>query len=99
MGPRSAVLGWGDARGLRPWDLGWDSIGGHEMLHWVGLTHVGCANGTVGGAFYGATKRCIGWGGRARAAPLGPSVELLMGPRSAILVEGDGRRIHSNRGL
>eukprot|EP00959_Pyramimonas_sp_CCMP1952_P470243 9496305-Pyramimonas_sp.AAC.1 len=46
----------------------------------------GCATATLNGAPYGATKRMRGvpkWCGAAmRAAPLGPSVELPMCPRS-----------------
>ena len=41
-----------------------------------------------GGVPYGATKRCPGLGKRMRAPPLGPSVELPMGPRNAALGEG-----------
>eukprot|EP00959_Pyramimonas_sp_CCMP1952_P179896 3761831-Pyramimonas_sp.AAC.1 len=44
--------------------------------------------GACGEAPYGATRRCTGLGKRIRTPPHGPSVELLMGPRSAIL----GRR-------
>eukprot|EP00959_Pyramimonas_sp_CCMP1952_P214146 4480623-Pyramimonas_sp.AAC.1 len=51
------------------------------VLH--GETHASCTTGTIGGAPYGATKRCTTWGRRMRIAPLGPSVELPMGPRSA----------------
>eukprot|EP00959_Pyramimonas_sp_CCMP1952_P328571 6878932-Pyramimonas_sp.AAC.3 len=59
---------------------------GHETLCWVGGgAHANCATVTFGGAPCGATKRCIGWGGRMRPAPLGPSVELPMGLRSAAL--------------
>eukprot|EP00959_Pyramimonas_sp_CCMP1952_P405318 8495121-Pyramimonas_sp.AAC.1 len=36
MGPRSAVLGGGDARGHRDWGLGWTSLWGHETPCWVG---------------------------------------------------------------
>eukprot|EP00959_Pyramimonas_sp_CCMP1952_P107789 2253867-Pyramimonas_sp.AAC.1 len=47
--------------------------------------------GGFGEAPYGATKRCSGWvkkcqiecAGRTRTVPLGASVELPMGPRSA----------------
>eukprot|EP00959_Pyramimonas_sp_CCMP1952_P417827 8754054-Pyramimonas_sp.AAC.1 len=31
---------------------------GHETLSWVGETHANAATGTIGGAPYGATKRC-----------------------------------------
>eukprot|EP00959_Pyramimonas_sp_CCMP1952_P444298 9302240-Pyramimonas_sp.AAC.1 len=48
-----------------------------------GGPHADCANGTFGGAPSGATKRCAGCGCPMRTAPLGPSVELPLGPRSA----------------
>eukprot|EP00959_Pyramimonas_sp_CCMP1952_P065389 1365027-Pyramimonas_sp.AAC.1 len=48
--------------------------------------HSNCTTGTFGGASSGATK---GWGGRMRTRPLGPSAELPMGPRSAVLGGGD----------
>eukprot|EP00959_Pyramimonas_sp_CCMP1952_P096945 2026575-Pyramimonas_sp.AAC.1 len=51
----------------------------------VARTHVDTAAGAFGVAPYGATKRCPGRGSRMRTAPLGPSLELLMGPRSAAL--------------
>eukprot|EP00959_Pyramimonas_sp_CCMP1952_P297644 6226620-Pyramimonas_sp.AAC.1 len=50
MGPRSAVLGGGDACGLRHWDLRRSSLGGHEALYSVGETHAGCAIEAFGGA-------------------------------------------------
>eukprot|EP00959_Pyramimonas_sp_CCMP1952_P245591 5133119-Pyramimonas_sp.AAC.1 len=81
LGPRSAVLGGGDACKLRHWNLRWRSLLGHEapavlgggdaceLRHWdVRWT-------------YGAAKHCIRWGRRMRTAPLGPSLELPMGPR------------------
>eukprot|EP00959_Pyramimonas_sp_CCMP1952_P361645 7573944-Pyramimonas_sp.AAC.1 len=43
--------------------------------------------GLSGGASNGATKR-HGWGKRMRTPPLGPSVELPMGPRNASLGGG-----------
>ena len=53
---------------------------------WMGGRHARFATGDFGGAPYGATKRVRGvpeWGGYAmRAAPLGPEVELPMGPRN-----------------
>eukprot|EP00959_Pyramimonas_sp_CCMP1952_P363222 7606307-Pyramimonas_sp.AAC.1 len=52
-------------------------------------THPDCATETRGEAPYVATKRCTGCGRRMRAAPLGPSVELPMGPRNAVLGGGD----------
>eukprot|EP00959_Pyramimonas_sp_CCMP1952_P044800 935788-Pyramimonas_sp.AAC.1 len=36
MGQRNAVLGGGDARKLRHWDLRRSSLWGHETLYWVG---------------------------------------------------------------
>eukprot|EP00959_Pyramimonas_sp_CCMP1952_P103381 2162226-Pyramimonas_sp.AAC.1 len=39
------------------------------------------ATGAVGGAPYVTTKRCTGLGKRLQAPPLGPSVELLVGPQ------------------
>eukprot|EP00959_Pyramimonas_sp_CCMP1952_P020218 426676-Pyramimonas_sp.AAC.1 len=46
MDPRSAVLGGGDACGLRHWDLRRSSRWGHETLYWVVETHAGCSTGT-----------------------------------------------------
>eukprot|EP00959_Pyramimonas_sp_CCMP1952_P094563 1978072-Pyramimonas_sp.AAC.1 len=57
MGPRSAVLGVGDACRLCHWGPQWSSLR--------------------------ATQRCAGRGRRMRAAPRGPSVEPLIGSRSA----------------
>eukprot|EP00959_Pyramimonas_sp_CCMP1952_P072265 1509282-Pyramimonas_sp.AAC.1 len=54
-----------------------------------GGTHAGCASGTVGGAPYGAAKRCTGWGSRMRAAPVGPSSKLIIRPRDIVLGERD----------
>ena len=51
-----------------------------------GETHAGCAIEAFGGAPYGATKGCIGWEGLMRGAPVEPSVELPMWPRSVYLV-------------
>eukprot|EP00959_Pyramimonas_sp_CCMP1952_P280486 5863022-Pyramimonas_sp.AAC.1 len=45
--------------------------------------------GAFGGAPYGATTRCIMWGRRMRTPPLGPSVELPMGPRNTVVGGGD----------
>eukprot|EP00959_Pyramimonas_sp_CCMP1952_P216595 4530287-Pyramimonas_sp.AAC.1 len=42
MGPRNAVLGGGDACGLRHWDLRWSQLCGHATLYWVKGTHAGC---------------------------------------------------------
>ena len=87
LGPRNAVLGGGDACGLRHWDIRWSSLWGHEALCWMGKRHVDTAAGALGGAPYGATKRVKGVPelarARMRALPLGPSVELRMGARSA----------------
>eukprot|EP00959_Pyramimonas_sp_CCMP1952_P162607 3399628-Pyramimonas_sp.AAC.1 len=83
MGPRSAVISRGNA-------------GNNGCVGWW-LTHAGGASGTFGGFPYGATKSlyCVdetqgagvvlGCGGRVRAVPPGPSVELPMEPRSAVL--------------
>eukprot|EP00959_Pyramimonas_sp_CCMP1952_P038128 797849-Pyramimonas_sp.AAC.1 len=62
MGPRNAVRGVGDACGHRHWGLRWNSLWGHELLYWVGETHVVTATGASGGASYGATNRCTGRG-------------------------------------
>ena len=63
----------------------------HNTLIWrrnrpysvVGIAVVSIASG---GAPYGATKRVMGlpngWWGSMRTLPLGPSVELPMGPRN-----------------
>eukprot|EP00959_Pyramimonas_sp_CCMP1952_P435788 9125625-Pyramimonas_sp.AAC.1 len=83
MGPRSAVLGVGNACGHPHWGLWWSSVWGHETLCWAWETHAAPLIGAFGGAPYGATKRCAVRGGRMRTPPLGPSVELPMGPRSA----------------
>eukprot|EP00959_Pyramimonas_sp_CCMP1952_P402575 8436224-Pyramimonas_sp.AAC.1 len=48
MGPRNAVLGVGDACGLRHCDLRWSSVWGHEALYWAWRTHAGWP-GTFGG--------------------------------------------------
>eukprot|EP00959_Pyramimonas_sp_CCMP1952_P408354 8558233-Pyramimonas_sp.AAC.1 len=50
--------------------------------------YAAAAAGAFGGAPYVVTKRCIRWGGRMRLRPLGPSVRLHMGPRSALTVLG-----------
>ena len=68
----------------------WSSLWGHEpcegcaeMGRW---RHADALAGAFGGVFYGATKRVRGapkWGwNRMRTLPLGPSVELPMGPRT-----------------
>ena len=74
---------------LRRWGIRWSSLWGNETPCWVWRTHAGTPTGAFGGAPYGATKRCAGCGGRMRAPPLGPSVELPMGPRNAVLGGGD----------
>eukprot|EP00959_Pyramimonas_sp_CCMP1952_P233024 4870049-Pyramimonas_sp.AAC.1 len=57
----------------------------HETLNWVWRTPVAAPTGAADGAPYGATKRCVGCGGRMWPPPLGPEVELPMGPRNAVL--------------
>eukprot|EP00959_Pyramimonas_sp_CCMP1952_P279097 5835168-Pyramimonas_sp.AAC.1 len=54
-----------------PLALAVESIWGHETLYRVGETH--------------GARVVLGGGGRMRAVPPGPSVELPMGPRSAVL--------------
>jgi len=88
MGPRNAVLGGGTACGPCHWGLRRSSLWGHETLYWVWESHADTAIGAFGGAPYGATKRCTGWGNRMRTLLLGPSVELLVGPRKAVLGGG-----------
>eukprot|EP00959_Pyramimonas_sp_CCMP1952_P177841 3716921-Pyramimonas_sp.AAC.1 len=53
-----------------------------------GETHANAATGAFGGAPHGATKHCTGWRRRVRTPPLGPSVELPLGPRSSALGAG-----------
>eukprot|EP00959_Pyramimonas_sp_CCMP1952_P268860 5621623-Pyramimonas_sp.AAC.1 len=53
-----------------------------ETLSWACGTHAGGSTRAFG-APHGAAKRCPGRTGLMRAVALGPSVELLMGPRSA----------------
>eukprot|EP00959_Pyramimonas_sp_CCMP1952_P402201 8428256-Pyramimonas_sp.AAC.1 len=60
MGPRSAVLGGGDACGTHHWGFMWTSLWGHDTVYWVGETHAVHTTGALGGPPYGATKRCIG---------------------------------------
>eukprot|EP00959_Pyramimonas_sp_CCMP1952_P444184 9299718-Pyramimonas_sp.AAC.1 len=62
--------------------------GGGGPLRWGSLT--GPRDYVLGGGNAGsrgrrATKRCTGRAGRMRAAALGPSVGLRMGPRTAVL--------------
>merc|ERR1712147_225645 len=80
-----AELGVRDACGRQHWGLRWSSLWGHETLSWAYGTHAGGSTGAFGGAPYGATKPCTGRSGRMRAAALGPSVELPMGPRNPVL--------------
>eukprot|EP00959_Pyramimonas_sp_CCMP1952_P441948 9251746-Pyramimonas_sp.AAC.1 len=61
MGPFSAVLGRGDARGHCHWSRRWRFLRGHENQSWVAVTHADTATGAFGGAPYGAIKRCPGW--------------------------------------
>eukprot|EP00959_Pyramimonas_sp_CCMP1952_P010911 228675-Pyramimonas_sp.AAC.1 len=89
VGPRSAALGGVGACGLCHWSLRWSSLWGHDTLSWVAVTHADPASGTFGGAPYGATKCCPGWRGRMRPVALEPSMELPVGPRSAVLGGGD----------
>eukprot|EP00959_Pyramimonas_sp_CCMP1952_P296290 6198085-Pyramimonas_sp.AAC.1 len=60
MGPRSALLGRGDASDTHHWGLRWTSLRGQETLYWVGETHVIHTAGALGGPPYGATNRCTG---------------------------------------
>eukprot|EP00959_Pyramimonas_sp_CCMP1952_P104559 2185542-Pyramimonas_sp.AAC.1 len=57
MGPRSAVLGGGDACGHRRWGLRWSSLWGHGKLCGVGETHVDTTAGAFVGAPFRATER------------------------------------------
>ena len=87
MRPRNVVLGVADACGHPHWGLRWSSLWGHETLYWVWRTHAGTPTGAFGEAPDGATVlvRGVPTGGGAamRTLPLGPSVELPMGPRSS----------------
>eukprot|EP00959_Pyramimonas_sp_CCMP1952_P068195 1423224-Pyramimonas_sp.AAC.1 len=58
---------------------------GHETPHWVWRKHVAIPSEASDGASYGATQCCTGCGGRMWPPALGPSVELSMGPRNAVL--------------
>eukprot|EP00959_Pyramimonas_sp_CCMP1952_P297292 6219680-Pyramimonas_sp.AAC.1 len=49
MGPRHAVLGGGDAREHRHWDLRWNSPWGRETLYWAGEGHANTATEAFGG--------------------------------------------------
>eukprot|EP00959_Pyramimonas_sp_CCMP1952_P456975 9474059-Pyramimonas_sp.AAC.1 len=49
------------------------------------VAHVITATGAFGRAPYGATKRCTGWRRHMWSQPLGPSVELPMGPQNVVL--------------
>eukprot|EP00959_Pyramimonas_sp_CCMP1952_P330215 6914062-Pyramimonas_sp.AAC.1 len=60
-----------------------------RSMCWVGEAHVVTATGALGGAPYGATERCAGWGRRMWTLPLGPEVEPPMWPQSAVLGGGD----------
>eukprot|EP00959_Pyramimonas_sp_CCMP1952_P254340 5312775-Pyramimonas_sp.AAC.1 len=83
IGPRSAALGVADACGHPHWGLGWRSLWGHQTLYWVWRAHVITPAGASRGAPYGARQCCTGCGRRTWPPPLGPHVELPMGPRSA----------------
>eukprot|EP00959_Pyramimonas_sp_CCMP1952_P371023 7770276-Pyramimonas_sp.AAC.1 len=54
-----------------------------------GETHASTATRAFGAAPHETTKRCAGWGERMRTPPLGPSLELPLGPRTAALGGGD----------
>eukprot|EP00959_Pyramimonas_sp_CCMP1952_P325622 6815201-Pyramimonas_sp.AAC.1 len=82
MGPRNVLLGVADACGHPHWGFRWSSQWGHETLYWVWRTHAGPPTGAFGGAPNGATKRCTGCGGRTRAPPMEPSLELPVWPRN-----------------
>eukprot|EP00959_Pyramimonas_sp_CCMP1952_P204476 4275940-Pyramimonas_sp.AAC.1 len=62
-GPRSAVLGEGTACECSHGGLRWSSRSSRETRPWEGEPHASAAIGALGGAPYGATKRCPGWGG------------------------------------
>eukprot|EP00959_Pyramimonas_sp_CCMP1952_P400086 8382656-Pyramimonas_sp.AAC.1 len=62
IGPRSVILGGGGACEHRHRGLRWNSLWGHETLYWAGEAYANTATGAVGGAPYGATKRCVGRG-------------------------------------
>eukprot|EP00959_Pyramimonas_sp_CCMP1952_P293981 6148379-Pyramimonas_sp.AAC.1 len=85
MGPRSAGLSGEDACEHRHWGLRWSSPWGHKALYWTGDTHASTTTDSFGGALYGVTKYCSGWGRHMRTPPLRPSVELPLGPRRAVL--------------
>eukprot|EP00959_Pyramimonas_sp_CCMP1952_P145142 3039045-Pyramimonas_sp.AAC.1 len=72
MGPRSAVLGGGDACGYFHLCFRWSSPWGHVAPYWVGETHVDTATVAFGGDPHGATKQCVGLGRRMWTPPLGP---------------------------
>eukprot|EP00959_Pyramimonas_sp_CCMP1952_P324574 6793715-Pyramimonas_sp.AAC.1 len=63
-------------------------------MYWVEETHANPAIGALSGAPHGATKRIPRLGKSMRTPPLGLSVELPMGPRSAAL---GGRNAYEDR--
>ena len=82
----------GPARGHIQRGRGWSSLWGTILVRgvpkWAGGPHVDAPTGTViGGVPYGAPILIRGVpklaGGRMRTLPLGPSVELSVGPRSS----------------
>ena len=89
-------MGAGTTCGRTRWGHWWSSLGGTKRVRglpkWRRRCHANPATGAFGGAPYGATIRVKGalkWGwNRVRTLPLGPSVELPMGPRSAVLGRG-----------
>eukprot|EP00959_Pyramimonas_sp_CCMP1952_P402897 8442748-Pyramimonas_sp.AAC.1 len=58
IGPRNAVLGVADACGNPRWGFRWRFLWGHEALRGAWRAHVATPGGALGGAPYGATKRC-----------------------------------------
>eukprot|EP00959_Pyramimonas_sp_CCMP1952_P350747 7348652-Pyramimonas_sp.AAC.1 len=85
MGPRDAAPGVADGCKQPHWSFRWSFLWGHGTLHWVWQVHAGNPSGAFGGRPYKATKRCTGCGGRTRAPPLAPSMELPSGPRNTAL--------------
>eukprot|EP00959_Pyramimonas_sp_CCMP1952_P355307 7442340-Pyramimonas_sp.AAC.1 len=75
MGPRSVVLGGGDARGTRHWGLRWTSLYGatKRCTGWGRrMWYTPLGPWVDPPTPYGATKRCTGWGRRMWSTPLGP---------------------------
>eukprot|EP00959_Pyramimonas_sp_CCMP1952_P465005 9487569-Pyramimonas_sp.AAC.1 len=84
--------GWGDFQKLlclsivEPWPP--QKIAGRRTQTYAAV-NTAIVNILFGRAPNGATKRYTGWGERMLAVALGPSVELPMGSRSAVLGGGD----------